>query len=213
MAGLQEFHSFVGKFVNLWQSGREATLQVNSLAGKATVSLKVELGQALPLQPYHQHQREPGPSRLRRRQRRADTRKSADQADTAIKTAEEVVVATCDDDLDVGTAGREVTENVADQAATASNTAEEVVAATRDDELDVATAGKEVTENVTENESDDFRNEDSLNEGIANIPQLDGEPEEGLQENEGKEAFECRQCKLVFIPMSHMHGNPIYDYQ
>ena len=64
-----------------------------------------------------------------------------------------------------------------------------------------------------ENESDDFRNEDSLNEGIANIPQLDGEPEEGLQENEGKEAFECRQCKLVFIPMSHMHGNPIFDYK
>ena len=163
---------------NLWQSGREATLQVNSLAGKATVSLKVELGQAQPLQPHHQYKREPGPSRLRRSRRRADARKSADQA------------------------------------ATAGNTTEEVDAATHDENLDVTTAGKEVAENAAENESsDNFGNEDSFKEGNANIPQLDGEPEEGLQENEGKEAFECLQCKLVFIPMSHMHGNPIFDYE
>ena len=64
MAGLKEFYSVVKKFVNLWQSALEATLQMNSQDGKATVSLKVEIGQALPLQPHHQ--RQPGPSQLRR---------------------------------------------------------------------------------------------------------------------------------------------------
>ena len=56
MAGLKEFHSFIGKFVN-------PTLQVNTQAGEATISLEVNLGQALPYPHHQQQQREPGPSR------------------------------------------------------------------------------------------------------------------------------------------------------
>ena len=63
-------------------------------------------------------------------------------------------------------------------------------------------------ENVTE-ATDDC--EDSFIEG--HIPQLDGEPAQGFIENDGKEAFECLQCKLLFIPGSHMHGNTIFEYE
>ena len=179
-AGLKEFESFVGKFVNLWQSGREATLQVNSQAGEATVSLKVKLGQALPLHDHHQqqHQRQHGPSRLRRKQRRADARKSAEEAAREENNPTEEV---------------DATPNV--------DAAEETIA-----------THNKVTENVTENTANDDL-EDSLVEGIVNIPQLDGEPAQGLKENDGTEAFECGQCKLLFIPMSHMYGNPIYKYE
>ena len=32
-------------------------------------------------------------------------------------------------------------------------------------------------------------------------------------ENDGKTAFKCLECKLVFIPMSYMHGDGIVDYE
>ena len=174
MAGLKEFHSFIGKFVNLWQSGRQATLQVNTQAGEATISLEVNLGQALPYPHHQQQQREPGPSRLHRRQRRANACKPAEEAANEKNSTEEV-----------------------DTPANADAESEPVAADT-----------EEVTENVTES-TDDC--EDSFIEG--NIPQLDGEPAQGFIENDGKEAFECLQCKLLFIPGSHMHGNTIFEYE
>ena len=78
MAGLKEFHSFVGKFVSLWQNGIEASLHVDSKAGEATVSLQVGLGHAQPLQ-EQQPLPKSRPSRLRRRQRRAEARKTAEE--------------------------------------------------------------------------------------------------------------------------------------
>ena len=78
MAGLKEFHSFVGKFVSLWQNGIEASLHVDSKAGEATVSLQVGLGHALPLQQQHPLPK-PRPSHLMHRQRRAEARKVAEQ--------------------------------------------------------------------------------------------------------------------------------------
>ena len=86
MAGLQELHSFVGKFVNLWKNGFEASLHVDSKAGKATVNLQVGLGEALPV-------RTSGPSRIRRRQRRADARRTAEEASAEEATAEEAKIA------------------------------------------------------------------------------------------------------------------------
>jgi hypothetical protein len=46
MAGLQEFHSFMAKFVNLWKHGFEANLRIQTKDRKATIIMKVELGQA-----------------------------------------------------------------------------------------------------------------------------------------------------------------------
>ena len=88
MAELREFHSFVTKFVNLWENGFEASLHVNSKAGYANINLQVGLGQAQ--YPQHQHhQRQPGPSRVRRRERRAESRIKAEQASTKVAAAEE----------------------------------------------------------------------------------------------------------------------------
>ena len=47
MAGLSEINSFMGKFVSLWQSGRNASLKVESKAGQAHVTLQLDLGHPL----------------------------------------------------------------------------------------------------------------------------------------------------------------------
>ena len=52
MAGLIELDSFVGKFVRLWQSGNDASLKVESKAGKATVILQLDLGPPHPSKFY-----------------------------------------------------------------------------------------------------------------------------------------------------------------
>jgi hypothetical protein len=75
-----ELDTFVQKFKNLWQSGLNAHLDVNTHAGKAWVSLHVQLEQA-PGPLYHPlFSNKPGrsrdtPSRQRRRARRAAARK------------------------------------------------------------------------------------------------------------------------------------------
>ena len=81
MAGLQELHSFMGKFVNLWKNGFEANLRIQTKAGRATISMEVELGEAFP-------PRKPGPSRLRRSERRAEARRLAEEATAQESTAE-----------------------------------------------------------------------------------------------------------------------------
>ena len=106
MAGLLQLNSFVSKFLNLWQSGCDASLHVETHAGKAKIHLQVGLGQAPPppSAPPPHHGRVPGPSRKRRTQRRALARKEAEEAkakadaekaeqeaDKANKTAEEAV--------------------------------------------------------------------------------------------------------------------------
>ena len=88
MAGLQ-INSFIGKFVNLWQNGYEASLNFKTSAGKAEISLQVGLGEAPPLPEVPLH-RVPGPSRQRRSLRRADARKAAAEAD-AEKEAEQAI--------------------------------------------------------------------------------------------------------------------------
>ena len=98
MAGLEQLNSFIGKFLNLWHSGQDATLLVNTLAGEAVVNLRVGLGQA-PLPPHQEPHHVHGTSQQRRRQRRAEARKAeqalprkvAEQAHTE-KDIEEVPV-------------------------------------------------------------------------------------------------------------------------
>ena len=73
-----EIDSFILKFKRLLLSGRDATLVIKSNAGKAEVSLNVVLGD-VPPPPNQQHLRQSrnGPSRQRRRVRRAEERKAA----------------------------------------------------------------------------------------------------------------------------------------
>ena len=147
----------VGKFVNLWQNGREASLQVNSKAGKAIINLQVELGEALPLQPHQQQpERQPGPSRVRRRLRRAEDRRLAEEESTKVET-EEVAAGNV--------------ENREDDAA---------AEATTGTQSDVG------TEKVHE------VNVVSSNDVTENIPQLDGESEQDV--NEPTYCKLCKEC-------------------
>ena len=77
MAGLQEIHSFMGKFVSLWKNVYEAILRIQSKAGKASISMEVELWQAFP-------PRKPGPSRLRRSERRAEANAQENTSEEAV---------------------------------------------------------------------------------------------------------------------------------
>ena len=71
-----EIDSFILIFKNLLISGRNATLVIKSNAGKAEVSLNVELGQVLP--PHV------GPSRQCRKLRRAEARAAASKPEEAL---------------------------------------------------------------------------------------------------------------------------------
>ena len=118
MAGLMEFNSFVSKFVNLWQNGLEANLHVNSEAGEAFINLQVGLGQVLPFQ-----HRQPGPSRLRCRQRRAESRSRA--AEEAAVANNDVAVEITDANVGAGEATKVAAEvNIAAEKAVTKTTVE-----------------------------------------------------------------------------------------
>ena len=90
MAGLEQLNSFIGKFVNLWQTGFDASLELKTFNGEASVHFHVGLGQAHCLQkaqprPHHHV----SPSRVRRRARRAEARRQA--AEEAAKVEAEHV--------------------------------------------------------------------------------------------------------------------------
>ena len=131
MAGPQEFHSFVRKFVNLWQSGFHAKLYVESEAGNAFVNLQLGLGQA---QPAHGDGQAVGGSRLRRRERRAAERRVnavaeeavADEA-AAVKAAEEVAAAEVAEEVK---AAEEAAAAKSAEEAAAVEVAEEITAGT-----------------------------------------------------------------------------------
>ena len=88
MASVFEINSFVGKFLHLWNTGRNASLNIESQAGNAAVTLRLDLGQPSQ-QPHHFHGTNAGD---RCRQRRADSRKSAaEEAQSVTSESKEVV--------------------------------------------------------------------------------------------------------------------------
>ena len=88
-----ELKSFVTKFADLWHSGKNASLSLECDNGEATINLQLRLGSHPLQQPQHhqgsQHrlERRAGPSRLRRRARRAQARELA--AERAAAAAEQ----------------------------------------------------------------------------------------------------------------------------
>ena len=88
-----EIDSFVRKFKALCQAGRSASLNLSSNAGKASLNLRVDLG-ALHDGPHHppNHSRN-GPSRQRRREKRAAARVvDAEEAVAALSVEEREVL-------------------------------------------------------------------------------------------------------------------------
>ena len=84
--------NFLAKFRNEWQAGTDARLVIECHAGQAWIHLHQPLGYH-PSPPHKHHPRRPGPSRLRRRARRAEARKaeSATPKETPALTAEVAV--------------------------------------------------------------------------------------------------------------------------
>ena len=90
---LCELDSFVLKFKNLWQAGRNANLTIKTIGGKVEANLSVELGDA-PVLPIHFKYKKSSPSRQRRRDRRAAARSTANIVEGATESqsiTEEVV--------------------------------------------------------------------------------------------------------------------------
>ena len=74
-----ELDSFYFKFKNLLYAGRDATLNLKSENGRALVTLSLDLGHVLDQDQYTMRSRN-GPSRQRRRDRRAAARSEKEQA-------------------------------------------------------------------------------------------------------------------------------------
>ena len=88
MAGLGELDKFVRKFVILWQSGCDANLHVETMAGSAFVNLRVGMGQAHTHHGQHAGgRRGGGPAKQRRLERRAAARKATATAEQAAEDA------------------------------------------------------------------------------------------------------------------------------
>ena len=81
MAAPTELSSFVTKFANLWHSGKNACLSLECEAGEAIFNLQLRLQshhrQPQQVHPHYSAERKAGPSRLRRRARRAQARPTA----------------------------------------------------------------------------------------------------------------------------------------
>ena len=83
---MSEIDNFIVKFKNLLNAGRNATLTIQTEAGKAEVNLYVYLGDVhLPpdQQHYHSQVYRNGPARQRRRNRRAEARRETSLAEEA----------------------------------------------------------------------------------------------------------------------------------
>ena len=76
---ISELDSFIMKFKNLWQAGRNANLTIKTIDGKVEANLSVELGDPPVLSRHFQYNKS-SPSRQRRRDRRASARATANVA-------------------------------------------------------------------------------------------------------------------------------------
>ena len=93
-----EISSFIFKFQNLCRAGKDAKLSLTSKNGKTIVNLNLHIGSLPPLLPGPHPQHVPpqkhrnGPSRERRRQKRADARKTAAEQALDLLSTEEIEV-------------------------------------------------------------------------------------------------------------------------
>ena len=154
-----EFDSFYVKFKHLLCAEKDATLTIKSEAGRAVITLSVDLGHVLS-EPGHQpHRPRNGPSRQRRREKRAAAREQQVAAEEAEITADKVEkVANIS----------ESTENV-DKINVATNTKDTVeksnVTVTEEVNADLDDEDKKDTEQVVQKRSVD-------NTDLHRVPKL-----------------------------------------
>ena len=88
MAGLQEVHSFVRKFITLCNNGKQANLAMRCKGGRAVINLQLHLAEPFHDHPQPLHRPHPSPSRVRRSARRAHARATnAERANTTEQVA------------------------------------------------------------------------------------------------------------------------------
>ena len=135
MAGPKELFNFATKFLNLWHANHDALLSAQCNGGHASIKLELRLGDCPPAPQQKHTTRRPGPSRLRRRARRAEVRavaaaahaasSSPDSAEAAVQAA--VPVPPTTETAVQATSPKPSTANAAVQAAAASSTSEAAV--------------------------------------------------------------------------------------
>ena len=128
-----EIDTFISKFKQLWQSGLDAHLDLDTRAGQAWVGLRVQLGQApgpLHQQNFHQPPRNSPSRQLRRARRAAERQEKDDKAVINIKATEKgaaespnnihenVVVETTLDDNEDKSVAEDAIENTRNSAVT-----------------------------------------------------------------------------------------------
>ena len=176
----KELDSFVDKFKQLWRSGLNAHLDIDTCAGQAWVGLRVRLGQAQAVESPSRRTRD-GPARQRRRARRAAAAKE--------KEAEEASTNEVQGQQDAGKAGEVILDNSekeseAGQASNSENAVddptEEVVKIVEEiTAVEAATDNVEFTCDICDKKFKSGRGL-IIHKGRmhtdSTIPQLDGEP-------------------------------------
>ena len=207
MAGLGQFHSFIGKFVSLWQAGLDASLEFRTCDGEARAHLHVGLGQ-VPRQQKAQPQQ--GAARFRRRVRRADARRlvaeEAAQVD-ARNAAEEPV------QVEARLAAEEAPHVEARHAEEAAQVEETTAGEAGNNDSE---AGNGEVVNYAAGEAvDDLSAANSPTAASKAVAAMEVNdelcPDSEFEETDGKTAFRCLQCKIVYIPGTYMHGDTILE--
>ena len=194
---VSEIDNFVKKFKNLWTSGYDAHLDINSHAGKAWIGLRLRLGEYPGGEPVYNHGNphygnRNGPSRQRRRFRRA-----RDAAQANCEPEDDEKEATEANDITEEVKSDEPHKNIFIEGECVVTTAEVATCDPKDVENETSEAN-DVTEEVTTAEPHQniiidnecaVANEFSYDES-ENIPQIDG--------NVGLTEFKWRQSSLVY---------------
>ena len=149
-----ELDSFYAKFKNLLRTEKDATLTLKAEAGRAFVTLSVDLGHVLSDQDQlHPPGPRNGPSRQRRREKRQAARQEKLSAEN-VESVEEITVEVTEDNASHENPATTAEEATAEKAAAEKATAEKATAekataekATEPDDLNT-NATEKVEENV-----------------------------------------------------------------
>ena len=178
-----ELDSFIQKFKQLWHSGVNCHLDVHTHAGQAWARLHVQLGHAPG--PLHCQLPPHFPPSPRSKNTPSRQRRRARRAAERNEKAEEASKKVAEKE--------QSTSTIDSEAENAKKISSDVVA----DAVEASTGSiirREVTDEVC---SDDTYK--------------DSEPEE--KDTIGETSFRCFQCRMLFLPDSHVDGQPIKDYE
>ena len=169
------------KFKNLWRNGQEATLNLRTKAGKASLELCVELGAAVGL-PSHHHRLHHGGDSVTSRDRRR-VRRAAERSNTGLKVSEE---GTKDNDTAELMNKAEKAENIEDDVVKNLNVAQ-------DDFV-----GKTSEDNTHDAEKAETNGRKSRSDSIENNLDVAEEASKEASKEDQEDTEPCESCKGVF---------------